>query len=348
MAAQVGEELTGRQQQVLSAMVQEYVATGEPVASKTIQEKHGLSVSTATIRNEMAQLTDEGYLSQPHTSAGRVPEEKAYRFYIGTLPTDYRPSIPQLSWVRSQYRRIRPDVDSVLRMTTKILADLTQQPALTMELSRRQPQFTKVHAIPVSARAIRISYQCSDGSSQELVIKSSQPITAQQICRLDQVLGECLRGTKITETGALHALCEQDSIPVPACVLRSIAAGLTSGGRSRVYVEGTAYILNYPEFQGQERLRGIMQTLHEEEAVQRLLQGIAETSQVTVVIGSEHADPALADCSLVAKRLGSPPFSDTPSGTVGVLGPIRIPYGRIMSAVTCVADHAGQVLSQQG
>ncbi len=341
------EELTPRQQQVLSAIVREYVATGQPVASKAVQEKHRLPVSTATIRNEMAQLTDQGYLSQPHTSAGRLPEEKAYRFHINTLTSAPLPPMPQVGWVRSQYRHMRPDVDTVMRTTTRILAQLTQRPALTMEHTHSQPHFTEVHTTPISARAIRISYECSDGSSQEVVIKSSQPMTAQQIRRLDQVLDERLRGTKVTETGPLLTLCERDDAPVPVSVLRSIAARLTSGWHSRVYVEGTAYILNYPEFQKQERLRGIIQTLNEEAAVQRLLHAIGQTSQVTVLIGSEHADPALADCSLVAKRFGSPPPDDNPSGTVGVLGPMRMPYGQIMSAVAYVADHADQVLSQQ-
>jgi len=346
MIAQARRELTRRQQQVLSAVVQEYIQTAAPVGSKTIQKKYGLPVSSATIRNEMGRLTEQGYLSQPHTSAGRIPEEKAYRSYINQLGATSLPPISQLSWVRSQYRRITTDMDTILRTTTRILSQLTQQPALMEMGSDPAPSFTEVHATPISAQAIRITCACSDGSRRELVVKSSQPLTAEHIRELDQALATQLAGTKVTDLGLAGKLPQPEDISAPASLLQSIAMGLTSGWRGQVYVDGMANMLSCPEFQHPERLRVIMEMLAEEAAVHRMLQGIGDASEVAVVIGSEHGSIALADCSLVAKRFGVPSPYPSASGTVGVLGPMRMPYDQMMSAVSCIADHAGQLLSQ--
>lgn len=348
MTSPVGEELSPRQQEVLLAIVKEYVQTGTPVGSGTIQREHELAVSAATIRNDMVRLSEQGYLSQPHTSAGRVPTEKAYRFHISCLAASHLPSIPEVSWIRSQYRRAALDTDSILRTATKVLAQVTQQPALTVSLSgHRLPYFTKIQATPVSAHAVRISCSRSDGSSQELVVKSCRPLTAEQIRELDQALVKQLTGTSITDAGHLETLYEQKTVSVSVALLRAIAAGLARGWRGNVYVDGTASLLDYPEFQQQERLRGVMQMLDEEDAVHQLLCPLGKTSQVTVVIGSEHRNPALAQCSLVAKGFRGPSPGQGPGGTLGVLGPMRLPYGRVMSVVSYIADHAGQILSQQ-
>ena len=348
MTSPRGEELTTRQQQVLRTIVKEYIDTDRPVGSETIREKHGLQVSSATIRNEMARLTEQGYLTQPHTSAGRVPTEKAYRLHIRGLAGQSLSPVPEASWIRGQYRRMGTDPDSILRATTRMLAQLTQRPALTISrASERPPTFTEIHATPISAHAVRLSYTCSDGSCQELVVKSSQALTAEQIRQLDRALAEELAETPATDVGRLETLAGQRSVPVPPALLQSIAASLVGSWRGRVYVDGTAYILRYPEFQEQERLRGLMEVLDEEDAVHRLLHAVNKRSQVTVIIGLEHCDPALADCSLVGKGFGHPTAHQSPRGTLGVLGPMRTRYEQIMSAVSCVADHTTEVLSQR-
>ncbi len=341
-----GEELTARQRRILAAVVEEHVASGAPVGSKTVHNEYGVEASTATIRYEMAELADQGYLAQPHPSAGRIPTQQGYRFHISKLETTTLPPLRQSSWVHRQYRRIDTDMDTVLRITTKVLSQLTRQPALSTAVSAIPADITEIHATPVSAHTIRISYTYSDGSSQELVVRSSQVLTGQQIRQLDQALVKHVRGGQATNAGELEKLLAGDGVPVPPSVIRSVAAQLTSSRQGPVYVDGTAHILNYPEFCDEQRLRALMQILDEEAAVHQLLQATGP-SEVTVLIGSEHGNPALTDCSLVAKRFGDWPPQGRPSCTVGVVGPMRIAYGQVMSAVACVADHADYLLSSE-
>ncbi len=341
-AKTAGEELTERQRCILSAIVREHVATKRPVGSKALAHCEELSVSSATIRNEMAELERLGYLSQPHTSAGRVPGEKAYRFHVNHLAAHEKLPIDKLSWIHSQYRRVERDADKILRLSTKLLADIVKHPAVALEPGREADQLMDVEARPVSAHTVRVLCTYSAGRRQEFVVRSAESITVEQVEQLGRAIRHRLSTGLSTWAPDSPAGGTVGEAGIPADLLRAVRQQLWAGAGSRVYVEGTAYILDAPEFQDLSHLQAVVETLGEQPALRELLSMAAEGAELSVIIGSEHAIPRLEQCSSVLSTFVG--RSDL-RGILGVLGPMRMAYDEVISAVECVAQQAGAVLS---
>jgi len=259
-------------------------------------------------------LCEHGYLHQPHTSAGRVPSEKAYRFYVNNLAVTGSLPLDKLSWIHSQYRHIEPDPDKILRLSTKLLADTVKHPAVAVEPSPPAPRLTGIAIKPVSAQTIRVSCTYSSGQQHEFVVRSDRGFDIEQINRLSSF----------------------------EKVLAAVRRQLLASDESRVYVEGTAYILEEPESQQPSYLQAVIKALGEQQMLRELLTMAGTTQQVAVLIGSEHAIPQLERCSAVLSRFRGP---SNRRGILGVLGPMRMAYPEVISAVSCVAEQVGQVLS---
>ena len=339
----INAELTVRQRELLSYLVREHIKTSRPVGSKVLSRCCDLDVSPATIRSELAELGRRGYLHQPHTSAGRVPSQKAYRFCVNNLATSQKLPIDKLSWIHSQYRRVEPDLDKILRMSTKLLADIVKHPAVALEPSSEQDRLTDIQTRPVSAHALRIICTRANGQEHEFVVRFTETITADQIEQLGRVMkGELRR--ELVPGPAKEAGSPAGELTVPADLLRAVHRQLwASSIEGRVYVEGTAYDLDQPEFQELSRLQAVMETLGEQQALRELLWAASADPAVHVTIGAEHATPRLEQCSSVMSSFTTGPSSRP--GVLGVVGPMRMQYHEVIPAVDCVAQQIGQVLT---
>ena len=337
MAQSDGNDLTARQQAILLAVVGEYIATAEPVSSKVVQEKHGLPASRATIRNEMAEMERLGYLGKPHTSAGRVPTEAAYRVYVGRLGSAEPGLSREQTWVRGELAHAGSDLASLLRTSTRLLADLTEQAALASEPIMPGPGFSAFSLVPISARAIRVCYE-TEGGRRELLWEPSQPLRSDQIALLSEALAEAITREGLDRLDVEVVAREAD---LPAELLAGLLQLLAENAEQRVYVEGASRLFAYPEFQGRSRLQELLSTLTQEGPTRALLRGVFRREGVTVIIGSELGRGGFYDCSLVAQTYQGPL---TRRGAVAVLGPLRMPYPRAMAAVRCVAYEIGGIL----
>jgi len=336
-----GTELTERQRLILAALVDEHINATRPVGSKTLAGRDELNVSSATIRNELAELDEHGYLHQPHTSAGRVPSQKAYRFYVNNLAGSGSLPLDKLSWIHSQYRRIEPDTDKILRLSTKLLADVVKHPAVAVEPGPPAPRLTGITIKPVSAHAIRIGCTYSDGRQHEFVVRSDEGFSIEQFNRLSSVVKQQLgnlSAARLPEDVAAEAGEET----VFQKLLEAVRRQLLASDEGRIYVEGTAYILDEPEFQQFSYLQTVIEALGERQMLRQLLTMAGTTRQVAVLIGSEHAIPQLEQCSTVMSRFRGP---SNRRGILGVLGPMRMAYPEVISAVDCVAQQIGQIFS---
>jgi len=335
-----GAELTERQRLILAALVDEHISTTRPVGSKALTGRDELDVSSATIRNELAELVEYGYLHQPHTSAGRLPSQKAYRFYVNNLATAQELSLDKLSWIHSQYRRIEPEPDKILRLSTKLLADTVKHPAVALEPGSHQSSLVAIDARPVSAHAVRIACAYSGGQHHEFVVHCEGTITADQVSRLGRLMKGWLNGP--SEPGAeSQAECEAGEQAVADELLRAVRHQLWASDEGRVYVEGTAYILEEPEFKELSRLQAVVRMLGQQQALRALLSMASSEPEIIVVIGAEHTMPQLARCSTVMSGFGGP---SNRRGILGVVGPMRMAYHEVMSAVDCVAHQIGEIL----
>lgn len=337
--------LTRRQLEILLAVVREHVRTREPVGSQVVRDVHGVRASTATIRNEMMELEQAGYLHQPHTSAGRLPCDSAYRLYVNHLSQHETPELPADGWIRGEYRRMGSEPHELMRKTSRLLARLTAHPAVVTLPSPEEPTITAIHVQPVSGNTVLFSYSTSSAAEHHHLLRTENPVTAAQLTELTALLEQQLIGSKLTVLAQLPlstlraAMCDT---PLPEELLTSISGAAASDDRTEVYVEGTSYILDEPEFEERERLRAFMQTLDEESALRRILQVTVDNPEMTVTIGAEHQVPAMRNCSLVAT---SYPYGRT-RGAVGIFGPTRMDYRRAMGAVRFVAQRLSETLAE--
>jgi len=342
-----GSELTPRRARILGAIVEEFVRSGLPVGSKTVRESRELNVSTATIRNEMSALEEGGFIQQPHTSAGRVPSDRGYRAYVDLIMTPQPPRDEVIAWMRGEYRRTARDPESLFRTTSRVLSRVTAAPAMVLAPLEARQVLTALRLAPVSATIVLLTYETAPGGPHECLLQCEEPVTASEVAALGRALAErfCGRGV-----GAL-SLCtaqmlegDTESFPVPASLLHQVKLAVEGDEEQRVYVDGAALSLNYPEYRELSHLRPVMEALDEERMVRRLLRPAGRQDAVLVTIGQEQEVRELRLCSIVARAYRG--AGSRSLGVLGVLGPTRMNYQAVTAAVTVVAREVSEALTR--
>ncbi len=334
--------ITERQRVIANAVVVEHIRSAEPVGSRAVCEGYGLDCSPATVRNEMVCLEREGYLEQPHTSAGRVPLEPAYRLHVNGLQQARVRLDSQTTWMAGEMRRLDAEPELALRRTSDLLSQMTRYPAVVTHAAgpeSESPRLTDLSLSPVSAQNVLFSFALEEGSTQQALIETDKPVKVKDVEALEQVLRRVLLGRPP------NAELRPDEAPdVDEGLLSGIRTALEEAGAGQVYVEGGAFMLDQPEFEQIDRLRRVMETLSRSPVLLRLLRTTVRAgaaAPVSVTIGSEHGVEPLRDCSVVAANYRT---SRHGVGTVGVVGPMRMDYRLAMTAVACVARELGQTL----
>jgi heat-inducible transcriptional repressor len=334
--------LDDRKLAVLRAIVEDYVSTNEPVGSKALVERHSLGVSPATIRNDMAVLEEQGYITQPHTSAGRVPTDKGYRLFVDRLST-----IKPLS--SAERRAIETflngayDLDDVVGRTVRLLAQLTRQVAVVQYPSLSRSSVRHVELVPVAEQRLLLVLITNTGRVEQRVIETHAPVSDESIAHLRALLNTCLDGCRLTEApGAVADLPEQvppDDRPVAATVLSVLLETLVEKHEEKIVFAGAA---NLAHVDFSQSLRDVLEALEEQVVLMRLLGEAGDSSTLTVRIGTENPHEGLRSTSVVAAGYG---VGDQALARLGVLGPTRMDYPSTMGAVRAVARYVGQILA---
>ncbi len=332
------EALTGRQKAIATAVVAEHIETAQPVGSDALRVRHGFSCSSATIRNEMVRLEQEGYLDQPHTSAGRIPLAPAYRLYVDGLRVGAGRLDRDITWIQGELRRVAGQAEAALRLSSGILSRITRYPAVVVLPGEREARLIDLSLTPVSARNVLLSLLDDQGRSEETLIETTAAVTAAEVEGVERLLRERLVGRRL---GGGLRLSEAD---VPdAGLLEGLREAFEDAGSAQVYVEGTTFILDHPEFEELGRLRRMISALTQSPLLRRALAAAAGQGGAGAHIGAEHGVEALRDCSVVAARYSA---GGGRSGTVGVVGPMRMKYALAFEMVITIARHLGQSLGQ--
>jgi len=342
--ASLGAPLTSRKVEITVAVVREHIRTREPVGSQAVQGHHRVQASTATIRNEMMELERAGYLRQPHTSAGRVPCDPAYRLYVNHLSNCGRPEPRHVPWLKGEYRRLGSEPHELLRATSRLLARATAHPTVVTQPAPDDPALTGIALQPVSATTVRLAYRTSDGLSHDHLLRSEVPVTAGLLAELTEALQRLFGGQAVSALAGLTPTAIQARMSehqAPSTLVDAVRQAVADDDPSAVYVDGASYILDEPEFEERGRLRMFMQTLDEDGALRQVMRDATEASEVTVTIGAEHRLSAMTSCSLVASSY----VVRGVRGAVGVLGPTRMDYGEVMGMVEFAARKLSEVLS---
>ncbi|MES9541151.1 heat-inducible transcriptional repressor HrcA [Actinomadura sp. NPDC000600] len=333
--------LDDRKLAVLRAIVEDYVSTNEPVGSKALADRHNLGVSPATIRNDMAVLEEQGYIAQPHTSAGRVPTDKGYRLFVDRLSTIKPLSVAERRAIET-FLSGAYDLDDVVGRTVRLLAQLTRQVAVVQYPSLTRSAVRHVELVPVAEGRLLLVLITNTGRVEQRVIETG-PISEESIGHLRALLNTCLDGLGFGEVPAAVADLPDkvgpDDRPVAAAVLSVLLETLVEKHEEKIVFAGAA---NLAAVDFSQSLRDVLVALEEQVVLMRLLGETGDSSTVTVRIGTENPDQGLKSTSVVAADYG---VGDLTLARLGVLGPTRMDYPSTMGAVRAVARYVGQILA---
>jgi heat-inducible transcriptional repressor len=334
--------LDDRKLAVLRAIVEDYVSTNEPVGSKSLVDRHGLDVSPATIRNDMAVLEEQGFIVQPHTSAGRVPTDKGYRLFVDRL-SEVKPFSGAERRAIETFLAGAYDLDDVVMRTVRLLAQLTRQVAVVQYPSLTRSTVRHIELVPLADQRLLLVLITDTGRVEQRAVDLPGPAGEASITHLRAVLNACLDGRKLTEVASVVAeLPERVDVlerPNAAAVFSVILETLVERHDERVVVSGAANLAQADFSRG---LHDVLEALEEQVVLIRLLGESGDQARVTVRIGAENQVEGLQSTSLVATGYGS---GELELARLGVLGPTRMDYPTAMGAVRAVARYVGQILA---
>jgi heat-inducible transcriptional repressor len=329
-------ELNDRQRLVLALVIQEFVESAQPVGSQHLVRRYVLGVSPATVRNIMVDLTDAGYLRQPHTSAGRAPTEEGYRYFVRQLMghTDLPANTKRT--ITHQFYQAGQDVNSWLRLAASVLAHQTEAASLVTSPRPEQAHFKHLELIATHGRQVLMVLVLTEGQVRQQMLTLAEPVQQAQLsATANQINQRCdgLGAEAITALADQGDALEQDILKLISDDMRQV--GTTAA--IEVYRDGLRNVLAEPEFADAESARKALRVLEEQPYLEDLLRRTVLGSSgegVQILIGGEGRWEELRDCSMVLARYGAP---GQLTGAVGVIGPMRMAYGRTVSTVRFVS-----------
>lgn len=331
-------DLDPRKQRVLRAVVVEYVQSAEPVGSERLAEAHDLNARAATIRNEMATLSQWGFLLQPHTSAGRIPSDLGYRFYVDRLMHD--DEVP----ARTPRRLALAELEETLRQTCRLLAGLTGCAAVATPPHSVDVTLQQVHLTPVTATRALLVALLSSGEVEHRIVDLGVSIPASEMTRAANFLSAELSGLTLEAARHARPTLPDDMAPL-ACLVSLLMDQLSDALRRddtrEAVVEGATQVLREPEFHDDERRERLLRALENRRDVLESLRAAGRAVQV--IIGTENPINALRDFSFVSARYY---VGHHMTGLLGVFGPTRMAYSQTVPAVRTLAQHLGATLTR--
>jgi heat-inducible transcriptional repressor len=340
-------ELGQRKAAVLRAVVEEYVRSGEPVGSETIAERSGLGVSSATIRNELAALEELGYLTHPHTSAGRIPTDVGYRKYVDSLPPGGRLRDAQRRAIAGFFAETMQDLEEVLKGTTQLLSRVTQYAGLAVPPSGSDEIVLRTELLEVGP-ALMFLVIGQHGRVDKTLIERPVELDGEDLATLDRRLAEAFRGKTVAEarTEALKTAATSQGIERAILVAASDTFGdmQLGAGAQHVLIGGVANLADEAAHWRRETVRRLFEALENESEMLEVLRDVS-SEDVSVTIGAEHPHTGQWEASIV-----SAPFRSGASalGTIGVVGPTAMDYVSVMASVRAVARRLSELATELG
>lgn len=342
--------LEERKQRILRAVVRDYVETAEPIGSEALAERYDFGVKSATLRNEMAEMAEQGYLQQPHTSAGRIPSDKGYRYYVDWLITPRSPSTGQRQQMRTRLDRARREVESVLQQTCRMLSALTSYVSMATPPSLDEDVVRQVHLAVLDRERLLVVLALGTGRVEHAVVSAGVDLMGVDLGRVEHLVGAAVQGRTVALASGDAVVdpvegLSPDAQTVYRAVMHTVSDALarySTEEPGEVVVEGTAAVLRQPEFEHAEMIRELVAFLEERRRLFSLLRDVYN-KETQVVIGTEHCDHRMQMCSLVLARYT---VLGRYAGTIGVLGPTRMDYDRTVPAVRFMARSVSEVLTK--
>ncbi|MCR4398192.1 MAG: heat-inducible transcriptional repressor HrcA [Firmicutes bacterium] len=337
--------LDDRKVRVLRAIVEDYVLTAEPVGSRTIARKYNLGVSPATIRNEMADLEEMGYLEQPHTSAGRIPSDLGYRYYVDRLMPEQTLSAEVVESIHQALEQKTREIQDLIQYAVRVLSDATNYLALVLGPQLSAARFHRMSALPLDAGSALLILVTDVGFVETALINKPVDMTDDDLQGLFEYLSRRLRGLSL-ETCAHEATTILNSElsayrSVMEEALSLLRATTEDEGEERVYASGTARLFEQPEFRDVDKAKAILGMVEHDQTLRDVINSLVNEETVLVSIGGETGVREIRDCSLVGTMFS---IGGRAAGKLAVLGPKRMDYAKVTAVVRCVQSRLSSAL----
>ena len=338
--------LNERKKKILQIIIEDYISSAEPVGSRTIARKYDLGLSPATIRNEMSDLELLGYLEQPHTSAGRIPSAQAYRFYVDALIEPGTLTDNDMALIDGWYNERRRNIDDIFQSTAKILSRMTQNVSMVLTNQQTIANFCYLKFLPLDSQHAILCIVADDGSIDTNVVDIPLGMSSEEMDYLAGKMSKLLDDRNLSDISVeilqnVHTDVVEDKL-IFSSLLQAVRKMTGRRQEQKVFLGGTKQLLNQPEFRDVERVRNLLGILEEEKVLKDLLQG-GEDSGLKVTIGSENKFTGIQDCSMVQATYR---LNGQIVGTMAVLGPTRMEYGKVISVMDYLHKYLKTILDK--
>lgn len=345
-------ELNERKEKILDAVIRNYLETGEPVGSRTISKYTDLNLSSATIRNEMSDLEELGYIVQPHTSAGRIPTDKGYRFYVDNILKDRMAELDEREKKVTEKEDLLiqkvDKVETLLQNMAKMLATNTNYATMVSTPKAQTNRIKFVQLSVLEEKSLLCTVVSDKNRVVNKIVKVSKDVNQEIVVRLNVALNTVLAGLSIEEInlGVMTTLASQagEFESVVSEVLKAITEAIATEEQMKIYTSGATNIFKYPELSDKERASQLLTTLEEKSQLTELINEGDEKTGIQVYIGSESPVQSMKDCSVVTATYE---LEDGFKGTIGIIGPKRMDYEKVVDALRNVKEQLSDTFKDE-
>lgn len=338
--------LDDRKKRILQAIIEEYIGTAEPVSSASIIQNYDINFSSATIRNEMSDLEKIGYLEKPHTSAGRIPSAKGYRFYVDELLKDDNISFDEVRYINQMLQTKANEMEDLTKIATHTLSEITHYTSVAVGPKTANHIITDIKFVLLGTRVLMAVILTDTGMIKESIIKFDSDITQLQVENLNYIFNMKLRGKSL---GQIDLPMEEFIRSEMNCELKIIKPIIQEINKvvessNEIYLEGREKVFDFPEFNDLDVAKNLLKILDTKELVSSIL-NIGEPQYINVYIGNENAYDELKNLSLITFRNV---FEDKDWGTIGIIGPTRMDYSKVISVMKYIKKELDEKWSKMG
>lgn len=333
--------LDDRKLRILQAIINDYIHTAEPVGSRTIAKKHELGLSSATIRNEMADLEEMGFLEQPHTSAGRVPSDKGYRLYVDQLMRIDELSETEIEKIRNAMDIRINELSQLIRTASVVMSKFTKYTSMAVTPHIKKSKIKAVQVVPIDQGKALVIIVTDSNIVRNGLVRISENITPDSLIQTSNMLNDKLKGytLEMLRSDVLSDELEKLTL-LPHEIINPIMQGIEdliiAIDKPEIYLEGTTNILNFPEFREIERAKEFLNILDEKKFLTDLLiNNLYNDKEIIIQIGNENIIEGIKDCSLVTASYS---VGDRVIGTIGIIGPTRMEYAKVVSSMNYIRN----------
>ena len=336
--------LDDRKTKILRAIIHSYITSAEPIGSRTISKKYDLGVSSATIRNEMSDLEDLGYLTQPHTSAGRIPSDKAYRLYVNQLLLGRNFTLGNKEIIKKSLLDEIGEMEQVLQNAAKILSNITNYTSLVIAPQINQSKLKHIQLIPVDESKVLVVIVTESGVVKNSILRFNNNFTYDDLSKISNLLNDKLRGKIIGKIGndIIESLVEEmflyrnmlnNIIPV-------INKSVEDINTNNLYSDGITNIFNFPEYNDIAKAKSFLSFIEDKNSVFQMLLN-SGFKEIEIKIGTENNYEEIKECSLITATYS---FKGKTIGKIGVIGPTRMDYSKVISVVKSIATNLSDII----